>query len=143
MYDHEAKKKLSSYAHKKIFQVALGNSESLSHKVDTDGTSNIIWPTGQEKFVGNSRIIKAGARCDCLFRRMYDCQCKHELSISPMFIIESWNPCHYNNKTFHELNPNLLISLVNQNKEQIVTVPHHQQLITVPNNQQLTTVPNN
>ena len=59
-----------------------------------------------------------------------------------MFIIESWNPRHYKNKTFHELNPNVLISLLNQNKYQIVIVPHNQQLTTVPNNQQIVTAPN-
>ena len=58
-HDHEAKKGLSDYAHKNIFQVALGNSVSLSHKVHSDGTSNIIWPTGQHQFEGNSRIIQA------------------------------------------------------------------------------------
>ena len=108
-HDHDAKRMLSTYAHTKLFQVALGNSASLSCKVDTDGTSNIVWPTGQQQFEGNSRIIPAGARCDCLFRIIYDCQCKHELRISSIFKVEKWNQRHYNNKTFNELNPNMHI----------------------------------
>ena len=120
-YDLEAKKNLSSYAHKHLFQVALGNSESLSHKLESDGITHIIWPTGKEQKAHNSHYIKCGDRCNCLFRIMYDCQCKHELAISPVFVIESWNARHYSNKTFHDINPSLLINSLYVNNEVMCT----------------------
>ena len=117
--DKKCKEKLSTYAHKELFQVALENSESLSHKVNSDGVSHVVWPTGNIPQQDNSKTIYIGSRCNCLFRIMYDCQCKHEFAINPSFQIDHWNKRHYNNTTFNGIYPEVNIHNTRVNQSQL------------------------
>ena len=88
LYDIEAKKKLSTYAHSKLYQVSMKKSANLSHKLSVDGKSYIVWPTGNHPDALISIIIPVGLKCKCLFRTMYACQCEHEFAIDPQFMLD-------------------------------------------------------
>ena len=101
-----AKKNLSGYAYREIFQTVRSRAEWLQFFVNDDGSAS-IWKTGKDPDTCVVTVIEGHQRCNCLDRKSWSHQCEHEYLIDGKFILSKWNHRWYNNHVFQEMCPSL------------------------------------
>ena len=106
-----AKKKLSGYAFRDIFQNVVSRAGWLQYFVNDDGSAS-IWKAGADPDTCQVTVIVGHQRCTCLDRKSWNHQCEHEYLIDGKFILSKWDNRWYNNHVFQEMYPSLSSPLV-------------------------------
>jgi hypothetical protein len=99
-YDDEAaKKQLSRWAYKCLFQVEFERSRKLQHKV-YEGMV-YVWPHGKTQDCEQLVVFEDGQKCSCSRRTGFVFQCRHELVQDGKFALDKYATRWLNRRTFN------------------------------------------
>ena len=119
-----AKRNLSTFAFKELFQKSYMKSQFLQSCVENDGSMS-IWKAGGDRDTCKVVVVHDKQPCECLDHKSWSHQCEHDLLMDGGFMLSKWDNRWLNNHSYQDefpsMLPNIEISGINDDSAEFVS----------------------